>query len=185
MFDCSLEVVDPSFVHGVMPRTHIGRLELADAVAQLTHLFEIPLYVAQRWSIEDIKNSFTAFKASEVSADLWKTYVSKQSNTKPFDHGIIYSYYKELTDVHTLEAWAFFCLFLLVFPTGNAISERGFSAMGAAHTKERSELSHKQVMAHVVIGFNGPSVREFAESIDRESKEKVGPEWWGFVHPNM
>ncbi len=42
-------------------------------------------------------------------------------------------------------------------------------------------------MAHgratcVVIGFNGPSVREFAESIDRESKEKVGSEWWGFVH---
>jgi hypothetical protein len=56
--------------------------------------------------------------------------------------------------------------------------------MGAVHTKERSrsELSHQQVvMAHVVIGFNGPSVREFAESIDRESKEKVGPEWWGFV----
>ena len=87
-------MVDPSFVHGVMPRTHIGRLELADAVAQLTHLFEIPLYVAQRWSIEDIKNSFTAFKASEVSADLWKNYVGKQSKTKPFDHGIIYSYYK-------------------------------------------------------------------------------------------
>ena len=132
MFDCSLEVVDPSFVHGVMPRTHIGRLVLADAVAQLTHLFEIPLYVAQRWSIEDIKNSFTAFKASEVSADLWTAYVSKQSKTKPFDHGIIYSYYKELTDVHTLEAWAFFCLFLLVFPTGNAISEREICAMGAA-----------------------------------------------------
>ena len=56
--------------------------------------------------------------------------------------------------------------------------------MGAVHTKERSELSHQQVMAHVVIGFNGPSVREFAESIDRESKEKVGPEWWGFVHPS-
>ncbi len=170
---------------GCWPRTHIGRLELADTVAQLTNLFEIPLCVAQRWSIEDIKNSFTAFIASEVSVDLWKTYVSKQeSKKKPFDHGIIYSYYKELTDVHTLEAWAFFCLFLLVFPTGNAISERGFSAMGAAHAKERSELSHKQVMAHVVIGFNGPSVREFAELIDRESKEKVGPEWWGFVHPS-
>ncbi len=56
--------------------------------------------------------------------------------------------------------------------------------MGAAHTKERSELGHKQVMAHVVSGFNGPSVQEFAEPIDREIKEKVGPEWWGFVHPN-
>ncbi len=52
-------MVDPSFVHGVMPRTHIGRHELADAVAQLTHLFEIHLYAAQRWSIEDIKNSVT------------------------------------------------------------------------------------------------------------------------------
>ncbi len=72
-------MADPSFVHGVMPRTHIGRLELADAVAQLTNLFEIPLYVAQRWSIEDIKNSFTAFKASEESTDLWKTNVRRQN----------------------------------------------------------------------------------------------------------
>jgi hypothetical protein len=108
MFDCSLEVVDPSFVHGVMPRTHIDRLELADAVAQLTHLFEIPLYVAQRWSIEDIKNSFTAFKASEVSADLWKTYVSKRANSRRQNPLIMALFTRttkqELTDVHTLEA---------------------------------------------------------------------------------
>ncbi len=59
--------------------------------------------------------------------------------------------------------WALFALFVLVFPIGNAISERGFSAMGAAHSKLRSELSHAQVFAHLMlmIGFNGPSVPDF------------------------
>jgi hypothetical protein len=80
--------------------------------------------------------------------------------------------------------WAFFSLFLLVFPTGNAMSERGFSAMGATHSKQRSELSHEQVLASMVIGFNGPLVLDFSSSIDRESREKFGPEWWGYVHPS-
>jgi hypothetical protein len=44
-----------------------------------------------------------------------------------------------------------------MFPTGNAISERGFSAMGAAHSKQRSELGYAQVFAHLMIGFNGPN----------------------------
>ncbi len=46
-----------------------------------------------------------------------------------------------------LKPYALFALFLLVFPTGNAISERGFSAMGAIYTKPRSEMSHAQVLA--------------------------------------
>ncbi len=80
-----------------------------------------------------------------------------------------------------LQPWAFFSLFLLVFPTGNGMSERGFSAMGAT---QRSELSHEQVLASMVIGFNGPPVFDFSSSIDRESREKFGPEWWGYVHPS-
>jgi hypothetical protein len=47
-----------------------------------------------------------------------------------------------------MKPWALFALFVLVFPTGNAISERGFSAMGAGHSKQRSELGH----AHAVEG---------------------------------
>jgi hypothetical protein len=73
-----------------------------------------------------------------------------------------------------------FSLFLLVFPTGNAISERGFSAMGAAHSKQRSELGHAQVFAHLMIGFNGPSVTEFAELLDFESRQ---PHWPLYIPP--
>ncbi len=54
-----------------------------------------------------------------------------------------------------MAAWAFACLFLPIFPTGNAVAERGFSAMGAVHSKQRSEMGHEQVWAHMMIQFNG------------------------------
>jgi hypothetical protein len=74
-----------------------------------------------------------------------------------------------------------FSLFLLVFPTGNAISERGFSAMALAHdSKQRSELGHAQVFAHLAIGFNGPTVTEFAEELDFESRQ---PHWPLYIPP--
>jgi hypothetical protein len=53
-----------------------------------------------------------------------------------------------------VEPWAFTCLFLLIFPTGNAIAEREFSAMGATHTKTRSGISHEQVWANMMVQFN-------------------------------
>ena len=70
-----------------------------------------------------------------------------------------------------------FALFVLVFPTGNAIAERGFSAMGmgATHTKQRSELGRDQVFANLIIGFNGPSVTEFTAQLDNESRQRHWP----------
>jgi hypothetical protein len=50
-----------------------------------------------------------------------------------------------------LKPWAMFALFVLVFPTGNAIAERGFSAMGAVHSKQRSDMNHAQVLANLII----------------------------------
>jgi hypothetical protein len=32
--------------------------------------------------------------------------------------------------------------------------------MGASNSKQRSEMSHEQVFAHMIIGFNGPSTSE-------------------------
>jgi hypothetical protein len=74
-------------------------------------------------------------------------------------------------------------LFVLVFPTGNAISERGFSAMGRAKSKskQRSELGNDQVFAHLIIGFNGPSVIDFSTQINTESRQ---PNWPLYIHPN-
>ena len=68
------------------------------------------------------------------------------------DNTLIYAYYRMLLQqMPNLMPWAMFALFILVFPTGNAISERGFSAMGATHSKQRSELGHNQIFAHLMI----------------------------------
>ncbi len=80
-----------------------------------------------------------------------------------------------------LKPWAFFTLSVIVFPTGNAISERGFSAMGATYSKQRSEMSDAQVFVHMIIGFNGPSVNKFAEIIRAAS---TLPNWPLYTHPN-
>ena len=99
---------------------------------------------------------------------------------KSFDHSLIYSYYRALMHIPDLKPWALFALFVLVFPTGNAISERGFSAMGATHSKQRHEMGHEQVFANLIIGFNGPSVPEFAAQLDIESRQ---PNWPLYIRP--
>jgi hypothetical protein len=71
-------------------------------------------------------------------------------------------------------------LLLLIFPTGNAIAERGFSAMGAVHTKLRSEMSREQVWAHMMIQYNGPTLAAYAEQLDVESR--IPNNWWGHVN---
>ena len=96
----------------------------------------------------------------------------------PFDNKVVYDYYRALLQLPEVAAWAFACLFLLIFPTGNAVAERGFSAMGAVHSKQRSEMSHEQVWAHMMIQFNGPQLSEYAKKIDMESRV---PNWWGHV----
>jgi hypothetical protein len=83
--------------------------------------------------------------------------------------------------VPDLKPWALFALFVLVFPTGNAFSERGFSAMGSTHTKQRSELSHAQVFAHLMIMFNGLPVPEFAAQLNEASRQ---PHWPFDIRPN-
>ena len=75
-------------------------------------------------------------------------------------------------------------LFMLVLTTGNAISERGFSAMSSVHTKSRSQLSVKQCRANMIISFNGASYQDFSNRLNAESLEK-GKTWWGFVDTQM
>jgi hypothetical protein len=52
--------------------------------------------------------------------------------------------------------------------------------MGAAHSKQRSEMGPNQVFAHLMIGFNGPSVTEFAQVLDIESRQ---PNWPLYIPP--
>ena len=66
-----MQVLDPNMVHGVLRRELIGTESLASVVDQLLHIFEIPLYTSGQacLRIEEIKNSFVAFKASGVCGD--------------------------------------------------------------------------------------------------------------------
>jgi hypothetical protein len=121
------------------------------------------------------------FRTSNVCAELWKETVKGYAckDDKAFDYGLIYPYYRSLMQMPMpeLKPWALFALFVLVFPTGNAISERGFSAMGTVHSKQRSELS---VLAHLMIVFNGPPTLEFAALLEYESRQ---PRWPLYIAP--
>ena len=110
----------------------------------------------------------SGIRASDVCSDVWKEYQA----AKGFDHSDIYAYYRQiLLSMPDIRSCAMFALFVLVFPTGNTISERGFSAMGRAKSKQRSELGSDQVFAHLIIGFNGPSVIDFSTEINTESRQ--------------
>lgn len=181
-----MQVIDPMVVHGPLRRQKIGDDDLAVVVGKLLHIFEVPLHVAGFASLQQIQNCFTSFRTSEVCSDLWREMTNEcregaLREKESIDNTLIYAYYRMLLQqMPNLMPWAMFALFILVFPTGNAISERGFSAMGATHSKQRSELGHNQVFAHLMIGFNGPSVIEFAQQLDIESRQ---PNWSLFIPP--
>jgi hypothetical protein len=161
-------VLDPSVVHGPTRRHLIGSVTLASAASDLLSIFEIPIHLSlsRKFSVEEIKNSF---RSSEACADIWKTmHTVARYGRDSFDHTVVYPHYRSLIGMLDVEPWAFTCLFLLIFPTGNAIAERGFSAMGATHTKTRSGLSHEQVWANMMVQFNGPSLPVYAEMLDSE-----------------
>jgi hypothetical protein len=113
-------------------------------------------YQARQYSTEEIENSFTAFRTSEVCEDLWKVHTSLNARGHNMNYAVAYTYYSALLSMPEISPWAFVCLFFLIFPTGNAVAERGVSAMGAVHSKRRSEMSHEQVLAHMMVQFNGP-----------------------------
>ena len=95
---------------------------------------------------------------------------------------VIYKFYAELLCHRELRDWALFALFLLIFPTGNAISERGFSALNATATKGRYQLSVKEALNTMIISFNGPTYEAFRMALDEQSLAE-GKNWWGFVAP--
>jgi len=178
-----LQVVDPSLSHGPIPREKIGDQDLYKCVKDLLHIFELPLYNANLISDEEVLNSFLAFRSSAFARELYKASYKRGRDGRAPSPCKIYVFYYECLMQPALRQWAFFALYMLVFSTGNAISERGFLAMGAAKTKGRSELSVKQMLAYMMIGFNGPSVAAFAEMIDVESKALQNV-WWGYIAPN-
>ncbi len=88
------------------------------------------------------------------------------------DESQIYKFYYELYNSGKFSEWVKFALFCLIMATGNAISERGFSAMSAAHTKSRSELGIQHVLGAMLAQFNGASYNAFFKDIESQSKEE-------------
>ena len=84
------QVLDPSVVHGPMLRNYIGRTNLASAVSELLSLFEIPLHLSSsgKYSTEEIKNSFTAFRTSEVCEELWKVQTAHNARGHNVDYAV-------------------------------------------------------------------------------------------------
>ena len=169
-----LRVVDPR----LRRRPKLGKRTHADCVRALLHVFEIPLH----GFIEPKKvlQSHGAFITSVSAADILGQCFVLDANGNHAEEQI-YEYYYELAKLggETYE-WCKFSLFCLIVATGNAISERGFSAMAAVHGKSRSELGLPHVLASMLVAFNGASYKDFCEQINKDSISQ-GKKWWGYV----
>ena len=75
-----MEVLDPNVVHGPhLRRQLVGTPDdISVVVRKLVHLFEVPLHGSGLDSPENIKNSFTVFKVSDICANVWKDTIKKQ-----------------------------------------------------------------------------------------------------------
>ena len=169
-----LRVVDPR----LRRRPRLSEKTHADCVKDLLHVFEIPL----NGVVDPTKviRSHAAFMSSPAVGDLTPQCFVLDENGN-HDEAKIYDFYYELYKLggDTIE-WCKFALFCLIIATGNAISERGFSAMSAVHGKSRSELGLPQVLASMLAAFNGKSYEDFFQQINRESY-KEGRKWWGYI----
>lgn len=173
-----VQVVDPR----LWDTANFGKnVNALSAVKELLHMFELPLYSIVADPAE-VETSFQAFKCSCRTPKLVETFLRPDPKTQKVDESKIYDlYWLVVQEMPESKCWAVFCLFLLVLTTGNAISERGFSAMSNVHTKSRSQLSVSQCRTNMIISFNGQSYAEFAARLNAESLEK-GQTWWGFVN---
>ncbi len=118
-----LQVIVPAKICGpaVTRITRIAGEDLFDVVTKHLIIFELPLRAAAVYTPEEIQSSFTAFRVMDRSVELWAAYAREAPN-KIWNHAVVYTYYKECMDILGLAPWSFFALFLLVLPTGNAIS---------------------------------------------------------------
>ena len=174
-----LKVVDPEISHSALRYTKVGGVLKIEAVKKLLHIFELPLH--EVLNPASVQNSFTNYLSSTIAHDTFQAlYVYEEEN--PPDPIVMYKFYAQLLHHKEMRDWALFALFLALFPTGNAISERGFSALNATNTKDRYSLSVKQAFHTMIISFNGPSYEAFKKALDDESL-KNGKDWWGFVPP--
>ena len=160
------------FIRCVDPRNRrkpkLGKYTHTERVVRLMHFFEVPLFgfVSQ----EELLKSHKTYLARPSIQDLFHQFYERNGNGDLVNgEESIYLFYKALyLEGGETRDWAKFALFMLIVATGNAISERGFSAMAAVHSKSRSELGLPQVLASMLAAFNGPSYEDFFNAIERQ-----------------
>ena len=160
-----VRAVDPQ----LRKRTKLSNDTHGKCVSKLLRMFEVPLH----GFIEPkrVLQSHTVFMTSQTVTDLVVQCFVLDSNGN-HDENAIYTFYFELMKFGgDCYEWCKFALFCLIIATGNAISERGFSAMSAVHSKNRSELGLDQVFASMLVAFNGKSYKDFYEEMNRDSTE--------------
>ena len=79
----------------------------------------------------------------------------------------IYEFYESL-DEYT--HWKKFALRCLILPTGDAISERSFSAMNNDGSEKRSRITVSHMDDYMSVGWNGPSISVFKERLKKRRR---------------
>jgi len=75
----------------------------------------------------------------------------------------IHKFYDSLLSNSDLTHWCKFAALVLILPTGNAISESGFSIMAYTKSKYRNALGPYLLDAQLLAHANGSSVLDFSK----------------------
>jgi hypothetical protein len=109
-----------------------------NCISKLLHIFEAALHGFV--DPKRVLQSHMVFLTSSTVNDLVAQCFVLHCNNGNHDENAIYEFYYELMKFGgDCQEWCKFALFCLIIATGNAISERGFSAMSAVHGKNRSD----------------------------------------------
>ena len=75
----------------------------------------------------------------------------------------VHEFYDTLLGSDDLLPWCKFAALVLHLPTGNAISESGFSMVTFCKNKYRNSLRSTLLDAQLLVKANGPSVKDFGK----------------------
>ena len=104
------------------------------------------------------KHAFDKFCATPAVAD---ALLLHPKDTK------VHDFYDTLMHDSDMEEWCKFTALVLTLPTGNAISEGGFSMVSFAKNKYRNTLRATLLEAQMLASANGPSVSQFAKHVSK------------------
>ena len=168
-----MQIFDP-FLRNLYHGTRANVMKLKNGIEMLYDTFRTTL--PHDFELDDVQSQAVNFMTSPIVDRIFiKTY-----KKDPKGHWIqtnIYSFYEELMSFAEFSIFAKFVLILLMLPTGNAISERGFSLMKNIISTKRNSISMEQAQIQHFIAFNGSSdLKDFKSHCVKSSAK---PNWFG------